>query len=137
MKLSKRYDPGVDRQRLEVLGREFRDILHIVCEHEPVVRGAIVTLRRRCGKARCHCHGGKPHETRVFLDRSGGRRRVRRLQGPDARHLAKAARLQRSLARLRGRLPALLAEALGACDRLGVFRQREGQRLYLSGSAKR
>jgi hypothetical protein len=26
-----------------------------------LLRGSLITLRRRCGKASCHCAGGKPH----------------------------------------------------------------------------
>ena len=28
-----------------------------------VVRGSLITLRRRCGKPSCHCADGEPHET--------------------------------------------------------------------------
>ena len=100
------------------------------------VHGALVTLRRRCGKTCCHCRKGRPHETRVFLERRGGHRKVHPLEGPRARHLRKAAELHRRLSRLRGRLPALLAEVLGAWDRLHALRQREGSRLYLQDRRK-
>ena len=30
---------------------------------EPLLRGALFTLRRRCGKATCHCAQGDPHES--------------------------------------------------------------------------
>jgi len=32
-------------------------------EREPLVRGSLVRLRRRCGKPNCHCHDGQPHLT--------------------------------------------------------------------------
>jgi hypothetical protein len=28
-----------------------------------LLRGSLITLRRRCGKSQCRCAGGSPHET--------------------------------------------------------------------------
>lgn len=131
-KIKRGYDPSVDRQRLNALLGEFEGILQLFCEPEPLVRGAFVTLRRRCGKPGCRCRRGRPHETRVFLERRAGRRLVRRLLPKEEQRLRRPARNYRTLLRLRSRLSKLLAEALRACDRLSAFREREGRRLYLS-----
>lgn len=43
----------------------------------PMLRGSLVTLRRRCGKASCHCaQGDQPHEAPVLSYSDHGRTRV-------------------------------------------------------------
>lgn len=42
-----------------------------------LLRGSLVTLRRRCGKPGCHCaHGGEPHEAPALSYSDHGRTRV-------------------------------------------------------------
>lgn len=38
-----------------------------------IVRGTLFTLRRRCGKANCHCASGPPHESPALAYPQGGR----------------------------------------------------------------
>lgn len=50
--------------------------------HEPlVVRGSLVTLRRRCGKPSCRCVDGDPHETPALSYSVEGRTRMLTLSG--------------------------------------------------------
>lgn len=131
-KLKKGYDASVDRKALDTFRYDLDRILRVFAEHEPVLPGAFVTLRRRCGKPGCRCERGKPHETRVFLERRAGRRLTRKLNGKEERRLRKPVRRYRLLVRLRGRLTKLLEEALRTCDRLQAFRETEGKRIYVA-----
>lgn len=38
-----------------------------------LLRGSLVTLRRRCGKSNCRCADGQPHETPALSFSEGGR----------------------------------------------------------------
>jgi hypothetical protein len=40
------------------------------------VRGSLITLRRRCGKANCHCADGAAHETPALSYSHEGRTRT-------------------------------------------------------------
>jgi hypothetical protein len=40
---------------------------------EPLLRGVLFTLRRRCGKPSCHCAEGDPHETPALAYPAGGK----------------------------------------------------------------
>lgn len=131
--LKKGYASSVDRKLLDTLLDELEGIIRVFAEHEPVLPGRLVTLRRRCGKPGCRCRRGKPHETRVFLARRDGRRVTRKLLSKEEHRLRKPVKRNAALVRLRGRLTKLFEEALRACDRLKAFREAKGKRFYLSG----
>lgn len=48
-----------------------------------LVRGSLVTLRRRCGKANCRCAQGAPHETPALSYSVQGRTRTVALRSED------------------------------------------------------
>lgn len=127
--MASQHDPSLERRRLGLLLAELSDIRDAFCEREPLVEGRFELLRRSCGKSPCRCERGELHETKIFLDRTSGRRRTykdssamrRGLQGP----VDNCSRLRR----LRVRLRKLQAEFLQTCDRLKDWRIREGVRL--------
>ena len=116
------YDPSPDRQRLRQLQAEFAEILATFREHPPLVRGSLQTLRRRCGKAGCRCERRQGHETFVFVDRSAGGRKVRKVGGEEQRRLRKLTGRFQQLKNLRARLSKLHVEILESCDRLSEYR---------------
>jgi len=125
----RRYDPSPDRQLLDRLASELSEILRAFCNHEPLVRGRFLTLRRRCGKPRCRCNRGELHETRVLFEQTSGRRRVHKETRELRRHIRKPLGEWKRLRRLRMRLRKLHRELLEACDRLKEDRQRAGAAL--------
>lgn len=50
---------------------------------EPLLRGTLFTLRRRCGKTSCHCAQGDPHETPALAYPAGGRTKTLTLTEAD------------------------------------------------------
>lgn len=48
-----------------------------------MVRGALFTLRRRCGKPSCHCAGGEGHESPALAFPEGGRTRTMTLRAAE------------------------------------------------------
>ncbi len=124
------YDPSHDRQKLNRLLAEFSAHVHSFCDHQPLLRGSIQTLVRRCGKARCRCTQGHPHRTTVFVDRNGEKTRMFKMEGPDYRWLQAPTAAYRKLRLSRARLSSLLKDVLLICDRLTLFRLTEGRRLH-------
>lgn len=52
--------------------------------HAPrLVRGSLITLRRRCGKPNCHCANGAAHETPALSYSVEGRTRTVTLRAED------------------------------------------------------
>jgi hypothetical protein len=41
-----------------------------------LLRGSLITLRRRCGKKNCHCHQDQPHETPAVSYSQDGKTRI-------------------------------------------------------------
>jgi len=50
---------------------------------EALLRGVLFTLRRRCGKANCHCAEGDPHETPALAYPAGGKTKTLTLTEAD------------------------------------------------------
>jgi hypothetical protein len=48
-----------------------------------MVRGALFTLRRRCGKASCHCANESGHESPALAYPEGGRTKTMTLSAAD------------------------------------------------------
>jgi len=41
-----------------------------------LLRGSLITLRRRCGKKNCHCRQDQPHETPALSFSQAGKTRI-------------------------------------------------------------
>jgi len=79
-----------------------------------VLPGSLITLRRRCGKASCHCASGTPHETPALSYSVGGRSKMLTLRPDEVRAVSQAvARYRKAVGALEGEayaeLEALLA----------------------------
>lgn len=77
-----------------------------------VLPGSLITLRRRCGKAGCHCATGDPHETPALSYSLEGRSKMLTLR-PDEVKLVK-----RAVARYRKAVGELEREAYADLDAL-------------------
>jgi len=130
------YDPSPDRQELHRLLTEFSEILSAFCDHQPLLKGSLQKITRRCGKPRCRCTRGMPHRTTVFVSRQGERPTLRKVTPEDYRKLLHPTREYRRIRGLRSRLSHLHKEMLDACDRLTRFRLSQGFRLHSLPSRK-
>jgi len=93
-----------------------------------MIRGSVVTQRRRCGKPTCHCVDGETlHETTVLSYSEGGRTRTLMLAADEVRTAtAAAARYRAAQAKLEAQgnaglaaLAARVAARRGAGPRRG------------------
>lgn len=50
---------------------------------ETILRGSLIELRRRCGKAGCHCQEGEPHTTPALSYSHKGKTRIVTLSAKD------------------------------------------------------
>ena len=123
-----RYDPALDRQMLHRLAAEFSAIVRSFCDHGTVVKGSLQALRRRCGKPACRCARGPLHQSTVFVDRSSGAVKIRKVNQRQYKKLIKPTATYRSLRHARARLSKIKSEALQCCDRLSAHRFRAGER---------
>jgi len=56
--------------------RDARSRLVKICADAPLLRGSLVTMRRRCGKPGCHCVDGEKHASLYLAIRCGKRRKM-------------------------------------------------------------
>ena len=55
-----------------------------------LLRGSLITLRRRCGTASCHCATGEPHETPALSYSVSGRTKIVTLREDDLEEVTAA-----------------------------------------------
>ena len=55
-----------------------------------LLRGSLITLRRRCGKPNCRCAAGEPHETPALSYSHRGRTKTVTLREDDLEQVAAA-----------------------------------------------
>jgi hypothetical protein len=74
----------------------------IARHREPLLlRGALTTFRRRCGKPSCRCAAGEPHESPALTCTRGGRTKTVTLSGAEVAEVAAAlARYEQARAEL-------------------------------------
>ena len=53
----------------------------------PIVRGSLITLRRKCGTQTCRCATGKPHESPALSYSLGGSTKMLTLRAQDLREV--------------------------------------------------
>jgi hypothetical protein len=130
------YDSSRDRQELGRLVEEFARLTQDFTGtrnfpgRDLLLNGNLQKLSRRCGKPNCRCSQGKLHQSTIFIDRTGGERKVRTLTIRECELLRNPILAFQALRRKRARLSKLFQEALVICDRLCAFRASRGARQF-------
>lgn len=66
----------VSRNRFAPKERAARSRLAQLLHDHDVIRGSVVSMARRCGKARCHCNRGEEHVSLYLSVKIEGKRRM-------------------------------------------------------------
>ena len=106
------------RKQLQQRQREVSQLLWILKERPPLIRGSVYALRRKCGKTVCRCQAGHLHESWVLSVPEQGRKRLRVV--PPGKRLVwqKLTERYRRFRRARARLVKLFAELIKRVDEL-------------------
>ena len=113
------------RQALVRLRNELGQLLEVFLAREPLVKGSVYELRRRCGKPTCGCARGALHGTVVLSWSEGGRTRLRSLPPGRRADLRAAVHRYQRFRRARARLVKLHAEMLALIAELEAARRQE------------
>ena len=70
-------DSSQPRKQIQNHEQELRDVLRLLKQRRPLVRGHVYALRRKCGKATSRCQEGHLHEGWVLSVPEEGRKRMR------------------------------------------------------------
>lgn len=106
------------RKQLQHCQREFGDLLRVLKQRRPLIRGNAYNLRRKCGKDGCRCQDGHLHESWVLSVPEKGHKRMRAIpKGKRAQWQLMTERYRR-FRRARARLVKLSAEIIKLVDEL-------------------
>ena len=106
------------RLQLQKCDRELGDLLRVVKQRRPLVRGNVYALRRKCGKSTCRCQEGHLHESWVLSVPEKGRKRMRIVPKGKRTQWQTMTERYRRFRRTRARLVKLCAEIIKLVDAL-------------------
>jgi hypothetical protein len=106
------------RKQLQQSQREIGDLLRVLKQRRPLIRGNVYNLRRKCGKAGCRCQDGHLHETWVLSVPERGRKRMRTIPKGRRTQWREMSERYRRFRRARAQLVKLFAEVLKLVDQL-------------------
>ena len=106
------------RKQLQQCQGELGDLLRLLKQRRPLIRGNVYNLRRKCGKDGCRCQDDHLHESWVLSVPEKGRKRMRAIpKGKRAQWQSMTERYRR-FRRARARLVKLSVEIVELVDKL-------------------
>jgi len=118
------------RSQLRETQQQVLALLHTFLAREPLLPGALYTLRRKCGKANCRCTRGELHESTVLAYRGQGRSRNVSPTPDQIEPLRKLTEPYRRARQARTQLARLQRQLLTLVDQLEAARVQEGEATY-------
>jgi hypothetical protein len=67
------------RDELKSVTKRMAKLIDLFMSDEPLVKGSVYELKRKCGKPSCRCRQGHLHGTMVMVASEGGRKKLRTL----------------------------------------------------------
>ena len=106
------------RKQIQQRQREAAELLGILKQRPPLMRGIVYPLRRKCGKTVCRCQQGQLHESWVVSMPEDGRKRLRTV--PPGKRMAwqQMSERYRRFRQARARLVKLWVELVKLVDEL-------------------
>jgi len=120
------------RQSLLHLAGEVQRVVEPVFSDQPVIKGTVYELKRRCGKPGCRCARGQLHTRMVLSASEGGKTRLRVIPKGFLVEVKRKADHYQELRRARARLGELYRKILTVIDSMEQMRREE-----MSASEKR
>lgn len=106
------------RKRLQTSQREVGDLLRVLKQRPPLIRGSVYALRRQCGKSSCRCQEGHLHESWVLSVPEKGKKRLRVVPKGKRMTWEQMTERYRRFRRARARLVKRFAEIIKLVDEL-------------------
>ena len=113
------------RQSLPRLAQEIVELVPVLMERRPMVKGTVYEQRRKCGKPNCACATGEPHRTMILSRSQQGRTQL--ISIPSGRLVewrVMTERYQR-FRRARARLGQIYKQMMAGLDQLEASRRQE------------
>lgn len=117
------------RLRLRGLLNELERWTSVVQGRDPLLAGSLYERRRRCGKARCRCAGGRLHGSLALSLSRQGRSRLIPLAGLDPLQLRRSSAADRHVREARKKVQSLCQSLLRDAGRLHRLRRVNPEQL--------
>ncbi len=113
------------RQSLLCLAQEIVELVPVLLEREPMVKGTVYEQRRKCGKVNCACATGQPHSTMILSRSQEGRTRLVSIAEGRLVELRVMTKRYQRFRRARARLGQLYKKMISLIDKLEAARRQE------------
>jgi len=113
------------RQTLLRLAGEIRDLIEPFFSDQPVIKGTVYELKRRCGKPGCKCARGELHARMVISASEGGKTRLQVIPRGFLVEVQGKVRRYQQLRRARARLGEIYRKMLKVIDEMEGMRREE------------
>ena len=112
------------RRQLLDLRDEAARLLEVCLGPQPLLKGSVYRLKRKCGRPSCRCARGQLHATMVLSWSQDGRTRLRVIPKNQVTPLQALTQRYRQVRRVRARLVKIHAQVRRLIDRLEAARRQ-------------
>ena len=116
------------KQRLRKLAADIELLVPKFFYHQPMIKGSVVELKRKCGKVNCRCNDGDLHKSIVLSASVGGKTRMRAIPKDQLDDVASKVERYQKHRKSRARLTEIHREMLEIIDEIEAIRQEEMNR---------
>ncbi len=113
------------RVRLQTLIEDLRRSLKVVFGRDPLVKGNVYELARKCGKPNCTCTRGQLHRSMVLTWSEGGKSRLLSIPPDRLADLQKKSGEYLRFRRARARVSEIHRKILAVLDQIEKLRREE------------
>ena len=105
---------------------ELQKLSHALLDGEPMMRGTVYEMKRKCGGAHCVCvTEGKLHATLVISWSEEGKTRLKTLSNLDVEDYRRMSRRYKEFRKVRRRVDKVFQEMIQLIDRVEIKRRKE------------
>ncbi len=113
------------RKSLTEMVNESRKLVHILTHRQPMVKGSVYEMQRKCGKPNCRCVEGQAHSSMVLSWSEGGRTRLLSVPEKNLDELRRQSEQYQQFRKARARLVQLHKSMLEVVNRIEEERRSE------------
>ena len=113
------------RLRLRKLTEEVVSLVPKFFYHQPMIKGTVVELKRKCGKKNCRCNDGQLHVSKVLSACVSGKTRMRAIPKSQLDQVEKKVQRYQKHRQSRARLTEIHREMLEMIDEIEAIRMEE------------
>lgn len=113
------------RQELRKLLEDLERSLEVIFGRDPLVKGTVYEMARKCGKSSCACARGQLHKSMVLSWSNQGKTRLKSIPADKLEELRRKSEEYLCFHRARARVTVIYKQMLSLIDRIEALRREE------------